>query len=105
MLTEELVDLVKRIQNCNAEAQVTEVKAAFGGCPKRLYDTLSSFSNQDSGGTIVFGLDEALGFQAVGVYDLQDLQKHVTGAVQSDGAARAGSIYLYGVSGRLGLRG
>lgn len=78
MLTEELVELVRRIQDCNAEAQVTEVKAAFGGCPKRLYDTLSSFSNQDSGGTIVFGLDEALGFRAVGVYDLQDLQKHVT---------------------------
>lgn len=78
MLTEELIELVKVIQSCRAEAQVTEVKAAYQGCPKRLYDTLSSFSNQDSGGTIVFGLEESLGFQAVGVYDLQDLQKHVT---------------------------
>ena len=47
-------------------------------CPKRLYDTLSSFSNQDSGGVLLFGIDETVGFQAVGVYDAQDLQKKVT---------------------------
>ena len=47
-------------------------------CPKRLYGTLSSFSNQDSGGVLLFGVDEAAGFQVVGVYDAQDLQKKVT---------------------------
>ena len=25
-------------------------------CPKRLYDTLSSFSNQDNGGVLLFGI-------------------------------------------------
>ena len=48
------------------------------GCPKRLYDTLSSFSNQDSGGVLLFGIDEKSGFVPVGVYDAQDLQKKVT---------------------------
>jgi len=43
-----------------------------------LFDTLSGFSNQDDGGVIVFGLDENLNFEAVGVYDPQDLQKKVT---------------------------
>jgi ATP-dependent DNA helicase RecG len=38
---------------------------------------LSSFSNQDSGGTIVFGMSEAKGYKALGVYDLQDLQVKV----------------------------
>ena len=47
-------------------------------CPKRLYDTLSSFSNQDNGGVLLFGIDETAGFQVVGVYDAQDLQKKVT---------------------------
>ena len=78
MLPEELVELAKLIQRNQAEAQTTEVKAAHFGCPTRLYDTLSSFSNQDSGGTLVFGLDESDDFRAVGVYDLQDLQKKVT---------------------------
>lgn len=39
---------------------------------------MSSFSNQDEGGIIVFGLDEREGFAIKGVYDVQDLQKKVT---------------------------
>lgn len=78
MLSEELIELAKQIICLQAETQILEVKAAHKGCPKRLYDSLSSFSNQDGGGTILFGLDEAKGFEIVGVYDLQDLQKKVT---------------------------
>ena len=78
MLREELKQLVELIKKQKAEAQITEVKAATKGCPTRLYDTLSSFSNQDMGGVIVFGLNEETGYETVGVYDLQDLQKKVT---------------------------
>ena len=78
MLTSELIDLIDIVQRQKAEGQTIEVKAANKGCPQRLYDTLSSFSNQDAGGTIVFGLDEKQDFRLVGVYDLQDLQKSVT---------------------------
>lgn len=78
MLAEELRELAARVQIQKAEAQYIEVKTAKDGCPKRLYDTLSSFSNQDSGGILIFGLDERAAFQAVGVYDLHDLQKKVT---------------------------
>lgn len=78
MLTSELIELVEAVQRAKAEAQTTEVKAANKGCPSRLYDTLSSFSNQDGGGRILFGLSEADNFEVVGVYDLQDLQKKVT---------------------------
>ena len=78
MLTSELVELVGLIRRQKAEGQTIEVKAAGKGCPQKLYDTLSSFSNQDVGGTIVFGLDEKQDFALVGVYDLQELQKNVT---------------------------
>lgn len=78
MLTDELLDLAKSVIKNKAEGQTIEVKAAENGCPKRLYDTLSSFSNQDMGGTILFGIDEKAGFAPVGVYDLQDLQKQFT---------------------------
>jgi len=78
MLNEELVELADHIMNQKAESQIVEVKAAHEGCPKRLYDTLSSFSNQDGGGVILFGIDETQDFKLVGVYDLQDLQKKVT---------------------------
>lgn len=78
MLSEELIELANQTMHLKAETQTLEVKAAHEGCPKRLYDTLSSFSNQDGGGVILFGLDESKNFELVGVYDLQDLQKKVT---------------------------
>ncbi|MFI3170466.1 MAG: ATP-binding protein [Faecalibacterium sp.] len=77
MQTEDLVTLVEKIQVYQCEFQNVEVKAAQKGAPTRLYDTLSSFSNQDGGGTIVFGLDEKEGFAVVGVYDVQALQHNV----------------------------
>lgn len=78
MLQNELIELAKRICLQKAETQTEEVKAAHYGCPKGLKDTLSSFSNQDGGGVILFGIDEEAGFVPVGVYDAQDLQKQVT---------------------------
>lgn len=78
MLEAELKQLVAKIQEMQAELQTVEVKKALDGCPKRLFDSLSSFSNQDEGGTIVFGLDETSAYECVGVYDVQDLQKSVT---------------------------
>lgn len=77
MVEQELRDLIGQIRVRGCEEQTTEVKAAHGGCPEKLYDTISAFSNQTSGGTFVFGLDEKSGFAKVGVYDAQDLQKKV----------------------------
>lgn len=78
MLPENLIELVNEIINQKTEKQNIELKAAEKGCPNRLYDTLSSFSNQDNGGILIFGIDETQDFKIVGVYDLQDLQKTVT---------------------------
>lgn len=78
MQIEELRELVADIRRRRSESQNVEVKAAIKGCPTRLFDTLSSFSNQNEGGIIVFGLDEEGGFSIEGVYDPQDLQKKVT---------------------------
>jgi len=78
MIESELRDLVAKIQSQKCEGQTLEVKKAEMGCPTNLYDSLSSFSNQNSGGVIVFGLDEDEGFALKGVYDAQDLQHKVT---------------------------
>ena len=78
MLIEALIELVNEIKRTKTEGQTTEVKKAREGCPSALYDTLSSFSNQDTGGVLLFGLDESAGFEICGVYDVHDLQKKVT---------------------------
>ena len=77
MTPEELLDKLNEIQILMCESNVLEVKAANQGCPKRLFDTLSSFSNQDDGGIIVFGVDEQDNFNECGVYDQLDIQKKI----------------------------
>jgi len=78
MQTEALRKLVLDIQKNHSETQTIELKSATNGCPTKLFDTLSSFSNQDEGGIILFGIDESENFAIKGVYDPQDLQKKVT---------------------------
>ena len=50
MVEKELRDLIESIRIRGCEGQTIEVKAARQGCPERLYDTISAFSNQNSGG-------------------------------------------------------
>lgn len=78
MTTEELLEKLNEIQIYKCETSQLELKAARTDCPKRLYDTLSSFSNQDCGGVIIFGVSEDNDFEECGVYDAQDIQKKIS---------------------------
>lgn len=78
MQAETLKKLIDDVISKKSESQTIEIKSAEHGCPTRLFDTLSSFSNQDDGGVIIFGIDEKDDFGIKGVYDAQDLQKKVT---------------------------
>ena len=77
MQANDLIELVNRVQRIKCETTTIEVKAAHQGCPTKIFDTLSSFSNQDDGGIILFGINEETDYELVGVYDAQDLQKKV----------------------------
>ncbi len=77
MTSEELYEKLEMIQKMKCETQTLELKSAEKGCPHKLYDTLSSFSNQDEGGIIIFGIDEEQGYKEVGVYNPQELQKKI----------------------------
>lgn len=78
MQAETLNKLINDVITKKAESQTIEIKSAEHGSPTRLFDTLSSFSNQDDGGIIIFGIEEKDNFAIKGVYDAQDLQKKVT---------------------------
>ena len=78
MLEKELEELVGKVQSFNSEFSNLEVKEAHMDCPKKLYDTISAFSNNAGGGVLLFGLKEAADFEVVGVYDAADLQKKIT---------------------------
>ena len=76
MIRSEILELVNLIQKTKCESNTIEIKSAKVDCPK-LFDTLSSFSNQSGGGTIIFGIDEREDYSVCGVYDAADLQKKI----------------------------
>ncbi len=80
MTEHELRSLIDEICSQKCEKQYIEIKKAAKGTPERLYDTFSSFSNQNGGGIIVFGIDEKNNYEVCGVYDSQNLQVQVTNA-------------------------
>ncbi len=77
MQEEELLHLISEVQKNKCESNTLELKKAQKDCPKKIYDTLSSFSNQDEGGIILFGIDEENGYIVSGVDDPQKLQKSI----------------------------
>lgn len=76
MLETEVVELVESVRSHKCEGNYVEIKSAEKGCP-RLFDTFSSFSNQQGGGKILFGIREDRDFEVCGVYDPADLQKKI----------------------------
>lgn len=62
MQEQELLELIRNIEIRKTESQTIELKSAEKGFPGRIYDTLSSFSNQDNGGILIFGIQENLSF-------------------------------------------
>lgn len=78
MMEEKQLDLlVEKVLIDRCESNTLELKKAKTDCPKKIYDTLSSFSNQDAGGIILFGIDEEHDYEITGVDDPQKLQKSI----------------------------
>ncbi len=77
MYEQDLKDLIEKVKKSKAEFQTVESKNCKGGVTEKLFDTLSSFSNQDDGGIITFGIDENSDYGITGIDDAQQLQKKV----------------------------
>ena len=73
MTLEELRQLVADVQRRRSEFDNVEVKAARGGTPQRLYESLSAFANRTGGGVLLFGLNEKGDFSVVGVGNAQSV--------------------------------
>jgi ATP-dependent DNA helicase RecG len=84
MTRDELRQLIADVQQRQSELANVEVKAARGGTPKRLYESLSAFANRTGGGMLLFGLDESQDFAIVGVGDAQRLQEELTHLASAD---------------------
>ena len=73
MQENDLIQLVDNLKRKKVEDNFIEIKSANKGCPTKLYDTISAFSNQNEGGKIIFGISEDAKYDIVGVYDSEQL--------------------------------
>lgn len=58
---EQIAQIVARLRRQGKDDDQVEVKAAGGGLPKSIWETVSAFANTD-GGVLLLGLDESQGF-------------------------------------------
>ena len=77
MEVESLQTLVQNINSSKIEPQNVAIKSCYLSFPNKIFDTLSSFSNQDEGGTIIFGLGESPEHEIEGVYDSEAVTKKI----------------------------
>jgi len=84
MTREKLGQLIATIQEFGSELPDVDAKAARGGTPKRLYESLSAFSNHLGGGVILLGLDENRRFEVVGVGDPHRIQEDTSSLASAE---------------------
>ena len=60
MTIEQMHAILAQIQVLKSETQNMQYKTAAKGEPHKLYDTLSSFSNQDESSIFILGLDKSM---------------------------------------------
>src|SRR5438046_1693798 len=67
MTPEELEEHITQLRRTNSDLTHIEAKLATNELPKRLWQTLSAFSNTRMGGSLLLGIAEESGFGIIGV--------------------------------------
>jgi ATP-dependent DNA helicase RecG len=76
-----LSNLLLRLRMDGSESADMEVKRAAGGFPESVVPTLCAFANRPGGGTVLLGVDEAIGFATVPV-DAPALARRIADVVR-----------------------
>ena len=82
MNADEIVAIVRAVRKHGAELPAVEVKAAVGGLPKSVPETISAFSNW-GGGILILGLDERAGFAPASGFDAQRIRDCLADALSN----------------------
>src|SRR5437588_518660 len=83
MTTTEIQEHLKRLRQTGTDLTHIEAKLAAGELPKRLWETISAFSNTPQGGLLLLGISEELRFAIVGVSNPGKLQQDLASLCSS----------------------
>jgi len=74
MTREDLKELLDTLNRQGSEGLHVEAKRAERALPRRLWETLSAFSNSPGGGVLLLGVEQSDGFSVSGVRELAKVQ-------------------------------
>ena len=78
MTKDELTDIIESLQNTQSDTSHVEIKLSEGGFPKKIWETISSFSNTFGGGVIILGIAESeAGIDVRGISNPSSFQKEM----------------------------
>ncbi len=80
-MTNTLSALLLRLRLDGSESADVEVKRASGGFPESVVPTLCAYANRPGGGTVLLGVDEAIGFATVSI-DAPALARRIADVVR-----------------------
>jgi len=73
--TADLESLVRSLRQFRSDLGHVEAKRAESVLPRRLWETISAFSNASGGGVLILGLDETAGFAATGIRNTKKMMQ------------------------------
>lgn len=100
MIESEIVELVAHLRRVRADLTHIEAKAAQSDLPKRLWETVSAFSNTRGGGTILLGVSEEANFAITGVNNVSKTQQDLANLCSSMEPPVRAHIEIHEINGK-----
>jgi ATP-dependent DNA helicase RecG len=100
MTKAELQDHLSTLRQAGTGLTHVEAKLAATELPKRLWETISAFSNTPQGGVLILGVSEESGFSIVGVSQPGKLQQDVASLCSTMEPAVRAHIELHRIQGK-----
>lgn len=100
MTTSELLGYLAALRRAGSDMTHVEVKLAATELPKRLWETISAFSNTARGGVLILGVSEKAGFSVAGVSQPGKIQQDLASVCSSMEPPVRAHIELHRIRGK-----
>jgi ATP-dependent DNA helicase RecG len=96
----EIREIIAQLRGVGADLTHIEAKAAQSELPKRLWETISAFSNTRGGGTMLLGVSEDANFAITGVTNASKMQHDLGSLCSSMEPAIRAHIEIHDIDGK-----